>query len=221
MRRKWIGPALIGAMFVFSVVAYPFLPERIPTHWNIRWEVDGWSAKFPGAFITPCIALGLWLLMQVLPKMDPKRENYERFQETYWLMIDAIIGFAALIHVFTLGSALGWPLAPRMIMIAVGFLFIALGNYLPRFRPNWWMGIRTPWTLTNDKVWRDTHRLGGKLFVGAGLVTVMASLVGGEASIYVMIATLITVSVVSIVYSYVSWRREMRGPHEDDHAATS
>ena len=211
MTRKFVGPVLVGAMALFSLAVYPLLPERIPVHWGLSGDVDGWTAKWPGAFMAPALALGIWLLLQVLPKVDPRRRNYERFQETYWVLVNVIIGFIGLVHVLSLGTALGWPIAvPRVILVLVGLLFVALGNYLPRLRPNWWMGIRTPWTLENDRVWRDTHRLGGKTFVVAGLLMMIAAFLPPALALAAMVGAMLLGAGVPLVYSYVLWRREQR-----------
>jgi uncharacterized membrane protein len=209
--RKFVGPVLVGAMALFSLAVYPLLPEQIPVHWGLSGDVDGWTAKWPGAFMAPALALGIWLLLQVLPKVDPRRRNYERFQETYWVLVNVIIGFIGLVHVLSLGTALGWPIAvPRVILVLVGLLFVALGNYLPRLRPNWWMGIRTPWTLENDRVWRDTHRLGGKTFVVAGLLMMIAAFLPPALALAAMVGAMLLGAGVPLVYSYVLWRREQR-----------
>lgn len=211
MTRKFVGPVLVGAMALFSLAVYPLLPERIPVHWGLSGDVDGWTAKWPGAFMAPALALGIWLLLQVLPKVDPRRRNYERFQETYWVLVNVIIGFIGLVHVLSLGTALGWPIAvPRVILVLVGLLFVALGNYLPRLRPNWWMGIRTPWTLENDRVWRDTHRLGGKTFVVAGFMMMIAAFLPPALALAAMVGAMLLGAGVPLVYSYVLWRREQR-----------
>jgi uncharacterized membrane protein len=211
MTRKTIGPVLVGAMALFTLAVYPLLPDRIPVHWNLWGEVDGWTGKWPGAFVAPALALGVWLLLQVLPKVDPRRRNYERFQETYWVVVNMVIGFIGLVHVLSLGTALGWPIGvPRVILVLVGVLFVALGNYLPRLRPNWWMGIRTPWTLENDRVWRDTHRLGGKTFVAAGLVMMVSAFLPPAFATVALVAAMVLGAGVPLVYSYVLWRREQR-----------
>jgi uncharacterized membrane protein len=211
MTRKTFGPVLVGAMALFTLAVYPLLPDRIPVHWNLWGEVDGWTGKWPGAFVAPALALGVWLLLQVLPKVDPRRRNYERFQETYWVVVNMVIGFIGLVHVLSLGTALGWPIGvPRVILVLVGVLFVALGNYLPRLRPNWWMGIRTPWTLENDRVWRDTHRLGGKTFVAAGLVMMVSAFLPPAFATVALVAAMVLGAGVPLVYSYVLWRREQR-----------
>jgi uncharacterized membrane protein len=210
MMRKYAGPMLIGVMFAFTLAVYGMLPERIPIHWDIRGEVDGWAPR-GAAFLGPVLSIGLWLILLVLPRLDPKRENYERFEDTYWLVATSILAFLAVVHVATLGVALGWPVdMPRVILASIGVLLIAMGNYMPRVRPNWWMGIRTPWTLENERVWRDTHRLGGKTFVGAGLLALVASFLPPERAFYVFMPGVALAALVPFVYSYVVWRREQR-----------
>ena len=211
MSRKYVGLAIAVGLVVLTSLVWSRLPDSIPIHWNIRGEVDGWARKWPGAFFVSGLAFVLWLLFLVLPRIDPRRSNYERFEPTYWLVANVAIGFMAVIHVLTLATALGWAVdVTRVIMLGLGLLLIALGNYLPRIKPNWWMGIRTPWTLDNDKVWRDTHRISGKTFVAAGLVTLAAALFSPQWGFVLMLVSLGVAAVFSIVYSYLAWRREQQ-----------
>ncbi|MFQ5888662.1 MAG: SdpI family protein [Gemmatimonadota bacterium] len=209
MRRPWIAPVVIAAMLAASLLAFPSLPREIPTHWNLRWEADGWMAKWPGAFLFPGLGLLVWLLLLFLPRIDPRRQHYERFRETYWLLVNWIVLLIAFIEVLSFGEALGWPIVgPRLMLVALGVVLIAIGNYLPRVRSNWWIGIRTPWTLESESVWKATHRLAGRCFVGAGvtfLLTIVAParLRGWIAGTAVMLA-----AVVPLVFSYVAFRRE-------------
>ncbi len=221
MKSKYLGPVMVGLMVLLTLVVWPWLPDRIPTHWNIWGEVDDWSPKLTGAFIAPAIALALWLLLRWLPRLDPRRENYERFQDTYWLVVNAVIGFFGLIHVGTLVTVLGWPVdVPRLITVGLGLLLVLLGNYLPRVRPNWWMGIRTPWTLESDHVWRGTHRLAGKTFVAAGVIAVVGSLLASSAAFWIVMVAVGIAALVPVVYSYIIWRREQRGAGSDREATS-
>lgn len=209
MKSRYFGAVAVAVMVLFTLVVWGQLPERLPSHWNARGEVDGWTGKGPGVFLLPAVTLGLWLLFQVLPRIDPRAKNYERFAPTYWTLANVALLFMALLHVLVLGAALGWPIdVSRVMLVALGALFVALGNYLPRIKPNWWMGIRTPWTLDNDQVWRETHRLGGKTFVAAGLITVAVGLLSPQRGFTLMIASLVLAAVVPLVYSYLAWRRE-------------
>jgi uncharacterized membrane protein len=207
--RRWFGLLFVAGALVFTAAIYGDLPGRVPTHWNIRGEVDGWSSRAIGAFLLPLMGVVIWLVLRFLPRIDPRRENYARFRDTYDLVANALVSLMALVHVVVLGAALGWPISPeRIIGAGVGVLFVLLGNVLPRARPTWFFGIRTPWTLTNDRVWERTHRLGGYLFVAAGLLFLAAALfptaLPGMA-VPVAVAVLV---LTTVVYSFVAWKQE-------------
>lgn len=216
MSRRWVGAALVGVMVLATVVLWDALPDRIPSHWNLSGEVDGWSPKWPGAFIAPGIGLAVWLLLPFLRRLDPRRENYERFESTFHLMVNVIVGYLAVIHGLVMAASLGWPVdVARVIVMLIGVTFVAIGNVLPRVRSNWWMGIRTPWTLESERVWRETHRMAGRTFVIGGAVAVAAALLLPEP--YrgpVAITALMAGGLIPAVWSYVLWRRH--GPEESE-----
>lgn len=212
MTRRWLGPVLLVLMLVVAIWAYPRLPERIPTHWNLEGEVDGWSARWM-VFFPPAMGLLMLVLMPVLRRIDPRRANYDRFEPTFWLVINVIIAFMFVPHLMTIGAALGWPLpaTDRVLVGAVGVLFILLGNYMPRVKSNWWMGIRTPWTLSSESVWRSTHRLGGRMFVVGGVVMILSLALTPEARVAALITAVVLSALVPAVWSYMAWRRERAG----------
>ena len=212
MTRRWLGPVLLVLMLVVALWAYPRLPERIPTHWNLEGEVDGWSARWM-VFFPPAMGLLMLVLMPVLRRIDPRRANYDRFEPTFWLVINVIIAFMFVPHLMTIGAALGWPLpaTDRVLVGAVGVLFILLGNYMPRVKSNWWMGIRTPWTLSSESVWRSTHRLGGRMFVVGGVVMILSLALTPEARVAALITAVVLSALVPAVWSYMAWRRERAG----------
>lgn len=209
MTRRWLGLVLLVLMLIVAMWAYPRLPERIPTHWNLQGEVDGWSARWM-VFFPPAMGLLMLVLMPVLRRIDPRRANYDRFEPTFWLVINVIIAFMFVPHLMTIGAALGWPLpaTDRVLVAAVGVLFILLGNYMPRVKSNWWMGIRTPWTLESESVWRATHRLAGFTFVTGGLIAVAAALLPTKLAFGVSMVAMMSAALVPAAYSYVLYRRE-------------
>jgi uncharacterized membrane protein len=209
--RKWIPPVLIAAALVFSLAVYSRLPERMVTHWDVRGEPNGWSSRAVGAFAIPAMSLFIWLLLRAVPYIDPRRANIEKFRETFETLVIAIVAMMALLHVAVIGAALGWPVSiSRIAPLAVGALLIILGNLLPRFRSNFFMGIRTPWTLSSESVWNRTHRVGGYLLVIAGLVMVVSAFVQSEVFYYVALASVFAAALGTVVYSYVLWRGEQR-----------
>jgi uncharacterized membrane protein len=211
MNRRWIGPVVIALMVAFALAVYGRLPEQIPTHFDLSGEPDDWTDRFPGAFVMPAMAVGVYLLLFALRRIDPRRAHYDRFEGTYWVILNVIAITMAAFQILTLGLALGWPIdMGRAITVTVGLLFVGLGNYLPRIRSNWWIGIRTPWTLENETVWRETHRVAGWTFVAAGLTLIAAGLfVPAGAREWTSGVALAIGVAVPFVYSYLAFRREV------------
>ncbi len=211
MSKRWLGPVLIVGMLAFTLAVYGSLPEQLPTHWNIRGEADDWSSRAVGAFMMPAISTALWLLLPLLRRVDPRRPHYERFGETFWVLVNILVLFMGAMHVLVLGTGLGWRIdVTRASLVMLGLLLIALGNYLPRVRSNWWMGIRTPWTLESETVWRQTHRVAGVTFVAGGVLAVLAALLPGAASFAVGMTAMMAGALIPTVYSYIAYRREQR-----------
>lgn len=207
--RKYVPLLLIVIMLVASALAYDNLPDRMPSHWNERGEIDGYSSRAFGAFGIPVIALFMWGLMRLLPSIDPRRENYDKFRRMYDVLIAGVIGFLALLHLGILGFSLGMPIAvDKLAFGAVGLLFILLGNFLPQARPNWFVGIRTPWTLSSDRVWERTHRVGGYAFALAGLVMLGALAFAPNYVFHTVVGLTVAMAAFVLGYSYFAWRQE-------------
>lgn len=203
---------LVLAMVLASALLWARLPDSMPVHWGLDGRPDGWGGRFQGAALLPCVALFLWGLAEALPRIDPRRENFAKMRGAYDVTISATLTMLALLHAAILATALGHAVPiGRLVPAAVGVLFITLGNLLPRARPNWWFGIRTPWTLSNDRVWARTHRVGGYFMVAAGLALLVAALALPPAwSMAVILASALVAGLGSMVYSYLLWRRETR-----------
>lgn len=211
MSRRWFAPVLLVGMWAFALGVFHRLPAEIPTHWNLSGEVDGWSPRFPGAFIAPAVATVLWLLIRFQARFDPRREEVVRSTRTRSLLAEILVAFMAVLEVLTLGIALGWPLdMSEALWPLLGLLLVAMGNYLPRVRPNWFIGVRTPWTLANDVVWQKTHRLAGWTFVAAGLLTAAAMFLPVRVRPFVGAGAVLLAAVVPVAYSFLRWRREAR-----------
>jgi uncharacterized membrane protein len=192
-----------------GIWAYPRLPAEVATHWNFRGEPDGYSGRFVAAFVFPAAILVLAGLAWVLPKIDPRGRNYLKFHDTYWLLINGILLFMGFAHLMVLAAGAGYAVRIQTVMpIAVGFLFVVIGNYLARVQPNWFVGIRTPWTLSSDTVWRKTHRLGAWVFVIAGLLFMAMPFVPGAAGTIPFAVVVVGLILTPIVYSFYLWMRE-------------
>jgi uncharacterized membrane protein len=209
MRSKWLAPACIMALLAFGAAVYSQLPDQVPSHWNIYGQVDGTVGRATAVLLLPAFATVIWLILLTVPRIDPWRAAYASFAGTYQLIINAVVLFLALVHITTIGAALGWPIGvPQAIGAGAGLLFMVLGNQMGRLKPNWFAGIRTPWTLSDPENWRRTHRFGGKVFFVAGLLIAASSLLLPSAiSYFVIMGGVLGAAALSVGYSYIFWRQ--------------
>lgn len=205
----WPLLLLILGSLIIGAALYPQLPERVASHWNFKGEVDGYSSRFWGAFGIPLMTAGIYVLMVVLPSIDPRRQNYEKFAGVYRLFKAIMVIFMIGLYLIVILSALGYRIpVDRAVTSGVSLLFIVLGNFMGQIRHNYFVGIKTPWTLASEEVWQKTHRLGGRLWVAAGLIGLAASLAaGGSTGGIIMAVSLGAAVVVPIAYSYLEFRR--------------
>lgn len=207
--RKWIPAYLIVAATLVSIFMYSKLPDRIPTHWDIEGNVNGWSSRLFGAWIIPVMMAAIWLIMRALPNIDPRKANYEKFKGMYEAFIILTLVFMLGIHLLIMAAANGAHVdVARIAPLGIGGFFIAMGLLLPKAQSNWFVGIRTPWTLTSELSWQRTHKLGGVLFVLVGVLTAAAALIKPSFSVPVMIASTIGITILLFVYSYRVWKED-------------
>ena len=209
--RKWIPLLIVVAAFLATAVVYQSLPATIPTHWSVEGQANGWSSRIWGAWMIPFFLLGMWAMFRFLPAIDPRGRNYAKFGGAFEGIMISLMLFALGLHVIVLRAALGYPVEMRrMLPIGVGVLFIVIGNLLPRARPNWFIGLRTPWTLSSDRVWEKTHRFGGRIFVAGGVLMILAALFSAQWAHVVLFAVVLLCSAGAFIYSYLEWKREQR-----------
>lgn len=203
------GMVLIA--FALGIYFYPQLPAQIPSHWNAAGEVDGYMGKFWGIFLAPFIMLAMALLFSLLPRIDPLKENYQRFRSYYNGFFVLLAVFFLVIQLQVILWSKGVQISPNVIFpIAVGLLFFYIGILCEHAKRNWFIGIRTPWTLSNEKVWDKTHQLGGKLFKIAGVVAIIGAFFGKLAFVFVIVPVL-SAAVYTIIYSYFAYQKELKG----------
>jgi len=198
----------ILAATVASAAIYPRMPEMAASHWNAAGQVDGYMPRFWAAFLMPMVSVGLLLLFLVIPSLDPLKANIAKFRSYYNSFIALIIVFMLFIHGVTLAWNLGYDQFNMSVAIlpAVGLILIFSGIVTMKAKRNFFIGIRTPWTLSDDTVWEETHKLGGKLFIAAGIIT-MLTVFMGESGIWIMLPAALLAGFVPVVYSYILWRR--------------
>ena len=206
--RDIVGLALVAATVALSIVAYPQLPEEMATQFGVGGEPGTYTDRWIPLTVFPVLTAAIVVLFKLLPVIDPLGDSYEKFSLYFDLtaiLVAATVAYAhALVVFWNLGYEfdVGQVLAP---MLAV--LFVALGFVLENAEQNWFVGIRTPWTLSDEEVWKQTHDQGGTLFKGAGLVVLLAIPFPQYFLYLVLIPTLIA-AFVPTVYSYVLYRRK-------------
>jgi uncharacterized membrane protein len=193
---------------VITLAAYPVMPDSVASHWNAAGDVNGTLPKFWGLALLPVLMACFCALLVILPRIDPLRENYRKFQGYYDGFILVFAAFFFLIQLEIILWGLGIRISPNLTMpVMIGILFIYTGFLLEHAEPNWFVGIRTPWTLSSHSVWKKTHAMGATLFKLAGLVSMIGILAGTYAWLFILVPV-ITVAIATVVYSYLEFRRE-------------
>lgn len=194
--------SLIGTGFV-----YPMLPDIIATHWGVDGQVNGTGGKFT-QLIVAAIPLLMYVFMVLLPRIDPRRENYVLHNKAYTVTQEVLVLFLIGLNWATIAYNLGAPLdIQKFVVIPLGLLIAVTGNYMGQIRPNYFFGIKTPWTLANEEVWRKTHRMGGSFFIAAGLIISISAFFSGTNSFIITMTALLVASFIPVIYSYVIFRK--------------
>jgi uncharacterized membrane protein len=208
-RMEAVLLVIVATMFAGAFVVWPQAPDQIPMHWNLHGEVDGYGGKFEGLLGLPCLALGIYLAMRFLPRIDPGRANYARFGTPYTVIRAGIIGVMAAIYAVVLVWTMGVRIDVALVVpVIVGTLFVVFGGVLGKIRPNWFVGIRTPWTMSSKQSWVRTHRLGGWLFMALGVLFIGTGLSKISALAYFSFGGILIVVVTLFGYSYIVWRND-------------
>ena len=211
MRKAIILALLIVLIqFLVAIYYYPQMPDQMAFHWNIEGVADGYFSKFWGLFLVPLIAVGLFLLFAVIPRIDPLQNNIKDFIKYYWSFIVLFMGYMLymelIIVVWNLGSTYNMfqALSP-----ATGVLFISIGFIIGKSKRNWFMGIRTPWTLSSDIVWNKTHRVGKWVFIISGAIGALGFFLEGYLALLLLLAPIMVGSIFLVVYSYFEYRKSI------------
>ena len=202
---------IVGAI-IAGLLLWNQLPEQMASHWNVNDQVDGYMPKFRGVFMVPLITLGMFALFLVVPSIDPLKANIAQFREVFNLFIVLIVAFMLYIHALTLAWSLGYTgfKMSTSMLPAMGLLFIFIGFMLRKAKRNFFIGIRTPWTLSSDTVWDKTHQLGAILFMASGVFTLVGGIFGGMTAFWFLFVPLMGSTIFLLVYSFVLYQRETK-----------
>ncbi len=198
---------LVLLSFIVAGYLYPQMPDEMASHWNAKGEVDDYMSKFWGLFLMPIVLLGLWIMFLLIPKIDPLKENIEKFRRYFDGFIILITVYMLYIYLLTLlwNKGITFDMT-RAITPAIGVLFYYVGVLVENAEMNWFIGIRTPWTLSDEEVWNETHKRGGKLFKIAGVITLLGLAIPSLA-IFFMIVPVMLVSFYTIAFSYFEYQK--------------
>ncbi len=201
---------LIAIMAVFSLAVYNQLPAQMASHWGANDQVNGTSSRFWGAFLLPIISLALLGLFLLIPVIDPLKANIAQFRGIFNLFIVLLMAFMAYVHGLTMAWNLGYTHFEMSMALlpAMGLLFIFVGGLMAKAKRNFFIGIRTPWTLSSDRVWDKTHAVGSKLFIASGIIAFIGAFLGGTTAFVLLFIPLVGSALFLVVYSYVLYRQE-------------
>ncbi len=207
-KADWLEALLVTGPFLALVIFWRELPGKVPMHWNLSGEVDRWSPAMPGMLLLPIVSLVTVALCRLLPQFEPKLRRTAgpagRMPNALQVLRISLAAFFALIFALQLAAALGHDVSgTRIVTCAVLLLLAICGNYFSNLRPNYFFGIRTPWTLEDEDTWRATHRLGGRLLFFGSLALLVICLVANEKlSVSFVIAATVSFAVWGVLYSW-------------------
>jgi uncharacterized membrane protein len=207
---------LVLAAIAASAYFYRAFPQRVAVHWNLYGHPDGWSNPAFAAFFMPALIAVCYAVVLAVPLLDPNKERYREFGRANQVIRLAITAFLVFTYLVASLNNLGYDLPiARLMPAGIGAMFLAIGNYMPKIKPNWFIGVRTPWTLSSEQVWVRTHRFSGRAFAVSGLVCLVAAF---TAPVYAFIAVLLSaicVSALTVAYSWWIWTKLEPGRKPD------
>jgi len=198
---------IILVSFVVGIYLYPQMPDQMASHWNSQGEVDGYLPKCWGLFLMPLVSLIVFLLFLLIPKIDPLKKNIEKFRSYFDGFILLLVVFLLYVHSLSITWNLGRQFdMGQAIIPAMAILLFVIGIVLKKAKRNWFLGIRTPWTLSSDKVWDKTHQLASKLFMISAIIALVGS-VFPKYSLWFLLIPVIASSLYAIIYSYFEYQK--------------
>lgn len=207
-KNRMIIAGILLLTFAVAFIAYPSMPDPMATHWGLSGKADGYLPRIWGLFLVPLISTGLAFLLLLIPRIDPLKENIERFRETYEYFIAILLLFLLYVSLLVIAWNLGVRFnIAQVLSPAFGVLLYACGVLVGKAKRNWFIGIRTPWTLSSDRVWDRTHAVGGRLFKIAGILALLGALFPGIVWLLIL-GPVFLISICLVVYSYLEYRKD-------------
>ena len=207
-RYDYVSLVAIAAMFLTALVVWNQVPNELPIHWNVAGEIDRYGNKYQGLLLLPLLALGSYLLTLFLPKIDPKRKELDNPMLLSFIRL-IIISILVVMYFAIVSTALGYTVSiPQICSLSIGLVFIFFGNVMPKVQSNWFVGVRTPWTLQSEHSWFMTHRLAGWMMTIGGLLLVISSFLLKPQWLAGIIIAVALSTLLLIPYSYIMWKQD-------------
>lgn len=205
-----ISLALILCATLGGLLLWNQLPDPMASHWGVDDQANGSMSKFWGVFLMPVISIGMLLLFLAIPLMDPLKDNVAKFRPSFNIFTVLLMVFLTYIYGLTLAWNLGHTNIhmSTAIVPAIGLLFFFIGDMMRQAKRNYFIGIRTPWTLASDSVWDETHRVGGMLFKVSGALAILSIFLPASYAFWLLFAPLMISTFFTIAYSYIVFQRE-------------
>lgn len=198
---------IITAMFITAFIALPFAPDQMMIHWNAQGEADGYAGQFMGLFLMPIITLAIFLLFIAIPKIAVYKQNIQKFKNYYEYFILAFTLFFAILYTATLLANFNYPInISGIVTLSIAALFYLISIILPKTKRNFFIGIRTPWTLSNDEVWKKTHKQGAIAFKIFALFMILA-FIFPNYFLWLILVPVLTGVLYLFVYSYIIYNK--------------
>jgi uncharacterized membrane protein len=209
LKKEWLAFILLAYPFLFILLAWEKLPAQIPVHWNFEGEVDSFINKEYQIFFLPLFNVGIWLLLFFLPRIDPRYRHYLQNPKAFRTIRLAIVFILSLLNCTSFCIAIGYNInMVTAVYYSILLVFLVLGNSIVNIRSNYFIGIRTPWTLSNEDVWRKTHRFAGKLWIGLALFFIGAGLLLPLTSSFLLLFFIALAVFIPVGYSYALYRQQ-------------
>ncbi|SEO65689.1 Uncharacterized membrane protein [Amphibacillus marinus] len=207
MKKQLLPLTLFTLIIMMWVVAYPQLPDQVPMQWGIDGTVNWTAPKLIGLLSQVGLYLFMYLTLEFAPRVDPTKSSTQQNLKAYQVIKVATLLLLFIVNLFIVLKGMGLALDIEIIVpIIVGLLFIIIGNYTQSVKQNYFMGIRTPWTLASQTVWRKTHRLGSRLFIMTGMIFILLPLFADQILLPLILTTIFLLALVPTIYSYYLYR---------------
>jgi uncharacterized membrane protein len=205
-KKEFVAIAVLLLVFLAGIYFYPQLPQQVASHWNASGQVNGYMDKTWAVFLLPALAAVIYVLMTFLPYIMPSKDAILKFKHYFTIKLSMVLFLSAL-YIYTLLYSLGFIISMNLVMpLLLGALMIVIGYSIRNVSHNYFVGIRTPWTLADKTVWKKTHEFGSKTFMIAG-VACMLSIITGSNAFWVSISSIIIGALAPVLYSYFEFKR--------------